>query len=60
MQRAAIGRHLADKRAPSLGGRVRNFMRIARMPRETFHVHRAPSTGARIVQFMRIARGKLA
>jgi hypothetical protein len=55
-----MGRHIADKRTPSTGGRVKHFLRLARTPRETWHRSHAPITNRRLVEFLRIARGQLA
>ena len=54
------GRHLADHRAPSTGGRVKHFMLLARTPRETWHRPRPKAGASRLIQFLRIARGRLA
>jgi hypothetical protein len=54
-----MGRHLADHRTPSKGGRVRNFLKIARMKPATWHRAEAqPSGNRRLVEFLRIARGR--
>ncbi|EEW23813.1 hypothetical protein [Rhodobacter ferrooxidans] len=56
-----MGRHIADHRTPSLGGRVKNFLRIARGNRAPWHRAEAkPDGNRRLVQFMRIARGRTA
>ncbi|SNX69752.1 hypothetical protein SAMN05878503_104199 [Cereibacter ovatus] len=56
-----MSRHLADKRTPSDGGRVKNFMRLARNPREMWHRDETPpATNRRLVEFLRIARGRQA
>lgn len=60
MKRHAEGRHLADHRPASTGGRLKHFLRLARTQRETFHAHRDAPGGSRLVQFLRIARGRLA
>ena len=51
-------KHLADHRKPSSGTRVKQFLRLARSPRETWKVAREGSGSARVVQFLRIARGR--
>lgn len=51
-------KHIADKRSPSTGSRVKQFLRLARTPRETWHRPRASAGGQRLVQFLRIARGR--
>ena len=51
-------RHIADKRSPSTGGRVKHFLRIARTPRETWHRPHAKPGSTRLAQFLRIARGR--
>ena len=53
-----MGRHIADKRMPSTGGRLRHFLRLARTPRVTWHRPHTKFGSARIVQFLRIARGR--
>lgn len=57
-------RHLADKRAPTDGGRIRNFLRIARSEGEGFWrglwkaPRLKPAEGRRVVEYVRIARGR--
>lgn len=51
-------KHIADKRSPSTGSRVKQFLRLARAPRETWHRPRGSAGGQRLVQFLRIARGR--
>jgi hypothetical protein len=53
-------KHIADRRTPSQGGRVKNFLRIARHGRGFWH--RSESTGGnrRLVEFLRIERGRTA
>ncbi|MEA5159410.1 hypothetical protein U5903_01365 [Cereibacter johrii] len=54
-----MSRHLADKRTPSDGGRVKNFLRLARHPRSIWHREEARSAGnRRVLEFLRIARGR--
>jgi len=53
-------KHLADKRAPSTGSRVKQFLRLSRTPRETWHRPRGGAGSSRLVQFLRIARGHTA
>jgi hypothetical protein len=55
-----MARHLADHRAPSTGGRLKHFLRLARGPRVTWHRSRAGAGRARLQQFLRIARGRSA
>jgi len=50
-------KHLADRRAPSKGGRVRAFMKLARSLREGWHRTEAAPSNRRVVEFLRIARG---
>ena len=53
-------KHIADKRAPSTGTRVKQFLRLSRMPRDTWHQSRPAAGSSRLVQFLRIARGRTA
>lgn len=53
-----MSRHLADKRTPSTGGRLRAFLRLARAGRDTWHRPHTASGGGRLQQFLRIARGR--
>jgi hypothetical protein len=53
-----MGRHLADHRTQTTGGRLKHFLRLARTPRETWLRHRGKSGSTRVVQFLRIARGR--
>jgi hypothetical protein len=53
-------KHLADKRSPSTGARVKQFLRLARTPRETWHRPRSSAGPSRLVQFLRIERGRSA
>jgi len=55
-----MSRHVADKRIPSTGSRVRQFLKIARPKRETWHSKRAAAGPSRMAQFLRIARGRMA
>jgi hypothetical protein len=50
-------RHIADHRSPSLGGRMRHFLRIERSASRTWHRSEAPVGNRRLVEFCRIARG---
>ena len=52
-----MARHVIDKRTPSEGGRVRNFLRLARRPQGYWHRSETPGTNRRLVEFLRIARG---
>ena len=52
-----MARHVIDKRTLSQGGRVRNFLRLARQKRGLWHRSEAPGTNRRLVEFLRIARG---
>ncbi|NJM84201.1 MAG: hypothetical protein HC844_18715 [Tabrizicola sp.] len=54
-----MGRHIADKRAPSSGGRVKHFLRLARTPRETWYRPHTASGAKRVIQYLRIARGRV-
>jgi hypothetical protein len=60
MKETAMSKHLADKREATTGGRVKHFMRIARVARETWHRPRGAVGGSRLAQFLRIARGRQA
>jgi hypothetical protein len=57
-------RHLADKRAPSDGGRIRAFLRIARgegdRPWQALwrSPRPAPAAARRTAEFLRIDRGR--
>lgn len=57
-----MARHLADRRGPSDGGRVRNFLRIARdggdrVWRKLWQRPRnKPAEGRRVVEYLRIER----
>lgn len=53
-------KHIADKRSPSTGARVKQFLRLARSPRETWHRPRGTVGSSRLVQFLRIERGRSA
>jgi hypothetical protein len=54
----SMSRHLADHRATSTGSRIKQFLRLARTPRETWKRTRGASGAQRVVQFLRIARGR--
>lgn len=54
-----MSRHLADHRAGSTGSRVKQFLRLARTPRETWKRARGAAGAQRVVQFLRIARGRV-
>ena len=56
-------RHLADKRKPSTGARLRAFLRLARPEGQIWHsLWRqpvpVPASNRRTVEFLRIARGR--
>ncbi len=58
-----MSRHLADKRAPSDGGRVKHFLQIARKEgsnlwRRLTRATRAPQGGRRTAEYARIERGR--
>ena len=53
-------KHIADKRSPSSGSRVQQFLRLSRIPRETWHHSRPAAGSSRLIQFLRIARGRSA
>jgi hypothetical protein len=55
-----MARHIADRRAPTDGGRVKHFLRLARTPRETWKQSRGAPGPTRLVQFLRIERGRTA
>lgn len=52
-----MSKHLADKRSPSTGSRVKQFLRLARNPRETWHRPRGSAGASRLLHFLRIERG---
>ncbi len=54
---AAMTKHIADHRAPSDGGRLRHFLRIARGEARIWHRSEAPAGNRRLIEFCRIARG---
>ena len=55
------GRHLADKQQLSDTERTKHFMKLARHPREVFHVnHSHQRANLRLQHFMRISRGHTA
>jgi hypothetical protein len=56
----SMSRHLADHRSASTGGKVRQFLRLAREQRKTWHRSHAPVGPSRLVNFLRIARGRSA
>ncbi|MBD1205972.1 MAG: hypothetical protein H9533_17795 [Rhodobacteraceae bacterium] len=51
-------KHIADKRTPSTGSRVQQFLRLSRSPRDTWHRSRPAAGSSRLVHFLRIARGR--
>ena len=53
-----MGRHLADHRTEGSGARVKHFLRLARVPRETWRSARGVVGTSRLVQFLRIERGR--
>jgi hypothetical protein len=55
-----MSRHLADHRKATTGSRTREFLRLARPPRETWHRPRAGAGASRLTQFLRIERGRTA
>lgn len=55
-----MSKHIADRRAPTKGGRVRAYMKIARHLREGWHRTEGAPTSRRVVEFLRIARGRRA
>jgi hypothetical protein len=58
MKLSKHGRHLADHRSPSMGGRLRNFLRIDRSAPVVWHRDHGHGESSRLVQFLRIARGR--
>ena len=52
-----MSKHLADHRKATTGGRVKHFLRLARMSRETWRRPRGEAGTSRLVQFLRIDRG---
>lgn len=60
-----MSRHIADRRAPSDGGRVAHFLRLSREAGQPWRrLWRAPRTekaeGRRVAEYARIDRGRLA
>jgi hypothetical protein len=55
-----MGRHLADHRTTTTGGRVKHFLRLARAERGPWHRPHAAPGQTRLIQFLRIARGRTA
>lgn len=55
-----MAKHLADKRSASTGSRVKEFLRLSRNPRDTWHRTHSAAGASRLVQFLRIERGRLA
>lgn len=55
-----MSKHLADKRAPSTGSRVKQFLRLSRTKRDTWHRPHLASGSSRLIHFLRIARGHTA
>lgn len=58
-----MGRHLADHRTPSHGGRLKHFLRIARDGGAAWQALwrkpvPAPVTNRRTVEFLRIEKGR--
>jgi hypothetical protein len=57
-----MSRHLADKRKPSDGGRMKHFLRLARDGGTVWRsLWQRPAPGAtnrRVVEYVRIARGR--
>jgi hypothetical protein len=53
-----MSRHLADHRKTTTGGRIKHFLRLARVPRECWHRPRAGAGPSRLRAFVRIARGR--
>lgn len=59
-----MSRHLADKRTPSNGGRVKQFLRIAHDGGNSIWMKllrqpvRVPASNRRAVEFLRIERGR--
>ena len=53
-----MSRHLADHQSRTTGGRLKQFLRLARTPRETWQRPRGKAGPGRLVQFLRIERGR--
>jgi hypothetical protein len=53
-----MARHVIDKRTLPQGGRLRNFLRLARQERAFWHRSEASGTNRRVVEFLRIDRGR--
>jgi hypothetical protein len=58
MEGSSMARHVIDKRALPQGGRLRNFLRLARQERAFWHRSEACGTNRRVVEFLRIDRGR--
>ena len=53
-----MSKHLADHRKAPTETKVKNFLRLSREKRDTWH-HSRPAAGkSRLLQFLRIARGR--
>ena len=53
-----MSKHLADHRKPPSSEKVKQFLRLSRAARETWHRPREAAGNTRLVQFLRIARGR--
>ncbi len=53
-------RHIADHRRPSLGGRLRHYLRIDRSGEGRWHRSESPASNRRLIEYLRIARGRRA
>ena len=50
-----MSKHVADRRTPSQGGRVKHFLRLARQDRSFWHRSESAGSNRRLVEFLRIA-----
>ena len=51
-------KHLADHRKAPTETKVKEFLRLSRVARETWHRPRGAAGESRLVQFLRIERGR--
>jgi hypothetical protein len=55
-----MSRHVMDHTPARSATGIKQFLRLARTPRETWHRKHAATGSSRIVQFLRILRGRSA
>jgi len=53
-----MSKHLADHRNAPSSEKVKQFLRLSRLSRDTWHRPRAAAGNTRLLQFLRIARGR--